>query len=471
MKLAVLNVAILSIFFYVAIIMVGKIDNIKVTRLSQYIFLVLLLIPLNHLRYLMGINTVLAMKYLGGVGLLFGVLVTVSILARGMFLFGREITSSLVTVVCMMMPYALLNIYQVGVLSFHDEPGYENKPTKSIDVNRSVQAKKVVWVIFDEMDMRLTFLQRPEGLELPELDRLRHEALFSTNAYPPSRETLRSLPALLTGRLIRKSEPLGTDELMISFDKEKEAVRWSAQETVFSNVQKMGLNTALVGFYHPYGRILNKDLNVCDWQPLYGYTSDPADNIAEKMMKQYREVLNISYGHPLFGKKVEIVNHISNYQKVLSTSRKMVIDKRIGLVFLHIPLPHEPFIYERSTRKLRYSSSDEGSYFDNLALADYTLGILRHDMEISGTWEDTTVIISSDHWWRESERYDGKIDHRVPFIVKLAGQRTPLGHNTHFNTVLTRGLVLGILTGDISSPSEVAGWINKNRSTGPSPYY
>jgi hypothetical protein len=34
-------------------------------------------------------------------------------------------------------------------------------------------ARRVLWIVYDEMDQRTPFLQRPADLQLPELDRLR----------------------------------------------------------------------------------------------------------------------------------------------------------------------------------------------------------------------------------------------------------------------------------------------------------
>src|SRR5262245_23726529 len=39
--------------------------------------------------------------------------------------------------------------------------------------------RRVVWLVFEELDQRITFEARPTGLELPELDRLRRESLYA----------------------------------------------------------------------------------------------------------------------------------------------------------------------------------------------------------------------------------------------------------------------------------------------------
>jgi len=99
----------------------------------------------------------------------------------------------------------------------------------------------------------------------------------------------------------------------------------------------------------------------------------------------------------------------------------------------------------------------DSSYLDNLVLTDHTLGELRRAMETAGTWENTTVLITSDHWWR----IRGKADHRVPFMLKLAGQKKPVVHEPAFNTVLTHDLLLALMEGELSDPDSVTGWLNR----------
>ena len=127
-------------------------------------------------------------------------------------------------------------------------------------------------------------------------------------------------------------------------------------------------------------------------------------------------------------------------------------------------------------------AGDRG-YLDNLALVDRTVGELRRAMERAGTWDQTTVVISADHWWRtemwsrgpfltkEDAALSGtKMDHRIPFVVKLAGQQEPVIYDHPFNTVLTHDLLLALLRGEVSSPQTVAAWLDAHRTIGDSPY-
>ena len=56
--------------------------------------------------------------------------------------------------------------------------GAAPKPEKSA-------ANRVVWIIFDELDERVAFRDRPKEVEMPALDRFRNESTVATNIKPP----------------------------------------------------------------------------------------------------------------------------------------------------------------------------------------------------------------------------------------------------------------------------------------------
>jgi arylsulfatase A-like enzyme len=163
----------------------------------------------------------------------------------------------------------------------------------------------------------------------------------------------------------------------------------------------------------------------------------------------------------------------------MGDAENVVGDQSFGLVFIHLPVPHPPAIYNRASGNF---AMQKNGYLDNLALADRVVGELRQKMEQAGVWEHTTLIVSSDHWWRSDywrkrvfwsgadEAIAGVVDHRIPFIVKLAGQTTAAQYDAAFNTVLTHDLILEVLRGGISNQGDLAGWLDKHRTIGESPY-
>ena len=113
-------------------------------------------------------------------------------------------------------------------------------------------ARRVLWIVYDEMDQRTPFLQRPADLQLPELDRLRAESLAASSALPPSDRTERSMPAFLTGLRVDDARLVGRNQLRLQVQGRAEPFVWSGADTIFARVRTLGINTGLAGFFLPY---------------------------------------------------------------------------------------------------------------------------------------------------------------------------------------------------------------------------
>ncbi len=113
----------------------------------------------------------------------------------------------------------------------------------------------MVWIIFDELSQTIAFGNRPPGLSLPNLDRLKQESFYATAAEPPAATTLASLPSLIVGQKVLEAASEGPRDLLLKLESKPGAVPWSSLPNVFDSARDLGFNTALVGWYHPYGRV------------------------------------------------------------------------------------------------------------------------------------------------------------------------------------------------------------------------
>jgi arylsulfatase A-like enzyme len=347
---------------------------------------------------------------------------------------------------------------------------------------------RLVWLIFDEMDERIAFTERPASLQLKELDRLRAEATIATNAFPPAGHTSQSIPALLTGKLISAVKPVSPGELLLTIPAEDVTTGWSTQPNVFSDARALGLNTALAGWYHPYCRVIGDSLTKCNWEAASQRVDTSRLSFTTTLLRQETSLLGLipmpsSWRPKHFEKSLETdrAGQLADYIDLLKQAESVASDTQFGLTFIHLPVPHPPDIYNREEG--RFDNSGEDSYLDNMALADRTLGEIRKTMEAARVWDSTTVVLSSDHWWRVDYWGDKtfwsaenasvstpRVDHRVPFLIKLAGQKEASTYSAPFNTVLTHDLILDVLSGKISTSSQVHAWLDAHRTIGESPY-
>ena len=155
---------------------------------------------------------------------------------------------------------------------------------------------------------------------------------------------------------------------------------------------------------------------------------------------------------------------INVYQDSFTASLSVVTNHAYGLTLLHMPPPHRPGVYLPDQNRFTvWPMSKVKGYFNNLRLADLELGAFRQAMEQSGEWDQTWVILSADHSWRESRLYDGKRDMRVPFLVKPPKGGELMTYPQQFNTVLTHDLILAMLRGEITNEAAVATWFDAHR--------
>lgn len=357
---------------------------------------------------------------------------------------------------------------------------------------------RVVWIVFDELDQRIAFEEPPDDLQLPEFERLRETAFSATNAYTPHSQTLFSVPSMTTGRITDPVLPEGPSSLAVFFRDTETVEHWEDTETVFHWAREHGHDTAVVGTYHPYCRLFNEHLVDChhyEYDGGFGHRLLP--HLAEHLEGLLTSIPTPALREPVtkytalytplhrYYQQSAIDNHRELVPKAVETATRDDID----FAFLHFLVPHPVGLkgtglgyYDRVLDD--YATGTRADYFDNLVLADRILGQIRSAMEKNGTWENTTVIVTSDHgyrgtWWGEnpSTRDYGDLllrptEHRVPLIVKPAtGSPTPHHHENELNTVLLGPLVQHALAHGFSDTQQVAEWFDAQPPTGARPGY
>jgi membrane-anchored protein YejM (alkaline phosphatase superfamily) len=111
--------------------------------------------------------------------------------------------------------------------------------------------------------------------------------------------------------------------------------------------------------------------------------------------------------------------------------------------------------------------------------ADAALGAMEDRLAAQGRWDTDTVIVTSDHWVRRQTGQDPTFSpdenllerlqeraHRVPFMVKMPGQRSGALVSTPFATVLLRQLVNQLLKGGVRDDQGLVRWMKRNASPG-----
>jgi hypothetical protein len=321
--------------------------------------------------------------------------------------------------------------------------------------------RRVVWVVLEELDQRLTFEARPAGLELPELDRLRRESLYADAARPPAGVTDVSMPALITGRPVVAVAPASPNDLELTFADGKVA-SWTAHPNVFSRARVLGYDTALIGWRLPYPRVLGGSLGLADWRPSVAAEQARGDTFAHTLENQWASLVPPANARRLLAQRSAELRDLA---------LRTATDDRFGLVLLHLPVPGSG-VYDRATGRLTpwIFTGEGGGYLDNLVLVDRTVAELRRRLERARLGDRTWVVVSATHWWRASKQYDGQIDHRVPFLVRPPDGGRARHLEVAFNTLSAHDLVLAILRGSIQDTGDAAAWLTRQPAAAPKEY-
>jgi len=334
------------------------------------------------------------------------------------------------------------------------------RDTPHANLLQNSQGPRVLWIIFDEWDQRLTFDARPAGLALPALDRLRAESLFAVHALSPADATIVSMPSLIEGRAIRHVTPIDAYTLLLEYN-DGAKQRFGDEPNLFSEVRRAGMNAAAYGWYLPYCRVFANYLSDCWWEEMGTAWNSGSASFPAALLTQPRALLETARFSP-FGQSLTVLKHRRTYEELLRRSIGVACNPAMQLALVHFNVPHPPYIYDRASGQMTRANSFF-AYPDALALVDRTIAELRAQMEQAGTWNSVIVLLSSDHYYRSSPLVNGTRDRRVPFIVHFPGQTAPLSYEPSFDTLLTHDLILALLHSEITSAAATQDWLNRHQ--------
>ena len=398
----------------------------KQFRFAEMAVVLGIFIPLNAVRAVLSNRYPLLRSPLIELLGLRGVMILGACLAIGGLIaivyFHHRIAVAITAALAVLSPFCAVTFGQAAWKAAHyDASAYRNRPPAP-RIAGTGKSPRVVWVIADEWDYRLTFVDRNPALQLPEIDRLLGTSLYADHASPPGLETPISIPGYYSGKLVEHVRHDGPRELQVAYhDDTRGEVPWSVQSSVFERARTLDVNTALLEWYHPTCRVLNS-LTYCKWWPMAMQHNSMGDSFWQILPNQTRSLFESNI-FSLFGRSLTADQQTGVYQAMMREASRLVVDRDLGFILVHLPIPHAPHAYDRKTGTFTLGNSPIAGYIDSLALLDRSVGELRRAMENAGVWDSTTVLFTSDHGYRDAEALDGKSDSRIPYILKLASQK------------------------------------------------
>ena len=94
-------------------------------------------------------------------------------------------------------------------------------------------------------------------------------------------------------------------------------------------------------------------------------------------------------------------------------------------------MPHAPFVFnpDGSDHEADAATDDLEGYRRHLGYVNTLVGQIIETLRRTGKYDDSLVILTSDHSWRfdhdDAFRQGADWEQRVPLVVKLPGQKSP----------------------------------------------
>jgi hypothetical protein len=357
-------------------------------------------------------------------------------------------------------------IPQLLYFSFYTQQTPSFDHTSSLAESNS--SRRIVWILLDELSYNLIFDHPPAGQSFPNLQELRSSSTSFDNIKPVGTLTERIIPSLLAGQRIDQISSASNGKLLYQDQSQNQWLAYDPKTTLFGLAQMNGWNPGVAGWYNPYCRIFADVLAACTWRPSVVFPLEWTGASEEKSVFANslvlpRHVLAV-IAHTNYGKDVSFKRFSQDYRGTLNDARTLIDKDKVRFLFLHMPVPHPPGIYNRNTHQF----AENGNYLDNLTLADDTLGALLHEINQTPSADQTTVIVSSDHSWRvpmwrvepgwtsEEERITkGKFDQRPVFMIHFPGQNPGKTIADECPELLEHDIIAAMLQGNIRSQEDL----------------
>jgi hypothetical protein len=300
---------------------------------------------------------------------------------------------------------------------------------------------RIVWLLFDELSYDQTFDHRFPGLALPAFDRFRSESVVFTDLKPAGYYTERVIPSFFLGKPVDNIRSTLDGEPQVKLAGSQRWQAFDAHATLFSDAQRLGWTTGVVGWYNPYCRILAGTLNYCFWRMGDGQSDGalPDDSVWQNAMAPLVELGRDLNHEPGFAQQ----RHTQDHAAIMPQAEALIRDQSIQFVFIHLPQPHPP-----------------GVYIENLALADKSLGELLKTLAGTALAAKATVIVCSDHSWRvpmwrstsvwtkeDEAASHGRFDPRPVLMIHFPGQQTEQDVTRPYDEIRIHEMIETLLRG------------------------
>lgn len=327
-------------------------------------------------------------------------------------------------------------------------PRYPLPPTPSLDDARRVPAAEgrqptdnVYLFVFDAWSYRMTLDEGEVWPHLPHLRQGSERMCVFTDAHSPGCHTVTSLPRLIFQRsdayVPLRGERIGFWDGAFHDTREL--------PSLFTRAREQGYRTYMIGFYHPYHAMLGNSVDLVRTVPETAAFGEGAWPLTQAMFAEWTaRLLGPRLAYYTVGTMPSQRNRRFVYftQTVLDYVHAVLDDPRPSGQFamFHVPLPHCPFCFGPDglgPLSETYNSASADLLRNQLQYTDQVIGKILEQLEARGKGQNSTIILTSDHTWREDPMLPRKARDwtHVPLFIRLPGQQESVRVEAPFSTV------------------------------------
>ena len=256
---------------------------------------------------------------------------------------------------------------------------------KSFDEKTKDYKKKVFLLIFDEFD-QYYFEKNLDNFDY--LKEIYSQSYAHKNFYAPAKFTMDSIPAILTGKSIKKTFIKNGNFSFLDLNNKK--IDFNYKNSLFNQNNDKKISTSIYGNYHPYCRIF-KVKNCYD---VYNFKKTKINFFDSIKILSDLLYLNKILKIDLF--KVDVTND-TKLSKFIFLNNNNFLLSNSDIVYIHYPYPHLP-LKTKNIIQLDSRLKNLSDFKKNFLLVENTL---INSKDILGKFKGSLLIITSDHWFRE----------------------------------------------------------------------
>ena len=233
-------------------------------------------------------------------------------------------------------------------------------------------------IVFDELDWRVLNEKKYQKFNFNSnfLNLLNKSTIYN-NSYINGNATKTNLPSIIS----KKNYTINEIDLMIkNFKKNKMKNISNDENNLFHKLNKVQKNVGYIGYYLQECKVYKKKLDYCHY--LHSGYRD-----IRKFPKDF-SLFNINKINPLNKKDINYENFFkrqyNNYELLTKKLLEETISSNLDVIFMHIPFPHGPYIYDIKKNKFddiyannNYDRNKEivkhEHYLGNIFIADLIL--------------------------------------------------------------------------------------------------